>query len=52
MSLRGAKISLAVLRPEDLYFMMKGGSQQIMGGPDDGVVIFGVIGLGIFGRGL
>jgi hypothetical protein len=41
-----------VLRFEGSYLTIKGGSLQIRGGSDDTIIIFGVTGSGVFGRGI
>jgi hypothetical protein len=52
VSFKGAKIPVVVLRVEELYCTIKGGSQQNQGGGDDEIVIFGVTGSGVFRRGI
>jgi hypothetical protein len=47
-----AKRARVVLRVEGSYFTIKGGFLQIRGGSDDTIIIFGVTGSGVFGRGI
>jgi hypothetical protein len=51
MSLKGEKNSIVVVLVEGSYYTMKGGFLQIRGDGGTAIVIFGIAGSGVFGRG-